>query len=91
VVTVRFKSTPYNPCPAAMDTPAERAAWSLLRGHKVVLLKPVSQRQLRNTVCGSDTYWMIRMDERVKQAAGCHPNSDKYDYAVCRHVLDMGD
>lgn len=90
-VCVRFKDTPQNPCPASLDTPAERSAWQRLRGMPIVLTAPIAS-SLMTVCCGSDTYWEIVIDEAIALAAsdaGYDPGHT--EYAVCRHVLDMGD
>jgi len=92
MVTVRFKNTPENPCPAADDSPEERAAWQRLRGRPVTLIGPIASVKLMNVHCGSDTYWEIVVDESIALAASeaCY-DPDHKEYAVCRHVLDIAD
>jgi hypothetical protein len=91
-VRVRFKDAPRMPCPAATNSAAEIAAWQCLRGRPVTLVAPISACQVRNMACGSDTYWLVEMDEHVRAAVLEHTSEPMANrYAVCRHVLEMGD
>lgn len=93
MVTVRFKDTPCNPCPGAIGTSAERAAWQHLRGQAVRLIAPIPNSQIADPTCDSDTHWHIAMDDNIKAAALEHHVDDPLtkEYCVCRHVLEMGD
>ena len=90
-VRVRFKNVARNPCPQAIPTPEEHKAWEQLKGKEVTLIGPIESSKLLSAVCGSNTYWEVVIDENILAAASAAQCEGARSYAICRHVLDIGD
>lgn len=90
LVQVRFKNDPVCPCPNILKM-HNLEGWQRIRGQPVTLIRPFPVELVaENTLCGSDTYWLIVRDKLVDIVARGAGNY-RAGIVTCRHMLDIGD